>query len=244
VLRAADTATFCRLQVFAGLRPRSATPRWLLVATCLALGLLSPPVAAGQEGDFQSELRTVRPGVPGLELEVLGGDERLKLRNRTGRTVVVEGYDKEPYLRFGRNGKVEQNRFSPATYLNKSRYEEQEVPLEAIPENEPDWKRIAAGGAYSWFDHRIHFTTRRPPPKDGERRKIFDWTVPLSVDGQRVQALGTFSWEPTSDGFPVWLAVLLAALALLTVAALVLWRRRPHPAGAGKPEEEPGREAW
>jgi hypothetical protein len=218
--------------------------RCALAAACLLFGLLPQPAAA-EEGEFRSELRTVRPSVPGLELAVIGGDERLKLRNRSGHTVVVEGYDGEPYLRFRRDGRVEQNRFSPATYLNESRYEEQEVPLEAIPENRPRWKVIAENGSYSWFDHRIHFTERRPPPTGGEGRKIFDGTVPLSVDGRRVQALGSFFWEPASGGFPGWLAGVLSVLAVLAVATLVvLWRRRARPEGLMKPEKEPAREAW
>jgi hypothetical protein len=195
------------------------------------------------KGSYQSRVETLSPKVPGIEVSVLGGDEKLALRNATRQTVVVEGYDKEPYLRFRPDGAVERNKRSPATYINQSRSGGGEVPLEAIPENAPRWQVVAHDGSYAWFDHRIHFTTTRPPP-EGEG-KIFDWSVPLTVDGRRANVVGALFWESgSSGGFPGWLVGLLVALAALGVAALAaLRRRRARPEALPRPDD-PAREVW
>jgi hypothetical protein len=215
------------------------------ILACLLFGLLPLPAAAA-DGDFQSRVRAIRPSVRGLELSVIGGDEQLKLRNETGRTVIVEGYDREPYLRFKQDGTVERNRRSPATYINQSRSGGQQVPLEAIPENAPQWEVVARGGSYTWYDHRIHFTKTRPPPAGDGQTKIFDWTVPMRVDGRRVKARGSLFWESASSGgFPWWLAAVLAALAVLAGAGFAFVRhRRARPEGPAKPEQQPAGEAW
>jgi MYXO-CTERM domain-containing protein len=226
--------------------------RHWIVLLCLALGfLLVTPASGAAEGKFESRVRVLRPSVPGLGLKVVEDYKRLELENKTGGTVIVEGYDDEPYLRFRSNGVVERNALSPATYLNVDRFGAQDVPPQAKRGARPSWRTVADEGRYAWFDHRIHLTVKSVPRelRNAKRpKKVFDWEVPLTADGRPVQALGTLSWDPSSsssdDGFPFWIAVALGALALVGIAALALLRRRrPRPAAATE-DEKPAREAW
>src|SRR6266511_1367773 len=168
----------------------------------LTLGLLVFPSAAIADGKFDSRVRALRPSVPGLELKVIEGSKRLQLVNKTGATVIVKGYDDEPYLRFRSNGVVERNALSPATYLNVDRFGLQDVPPRAKAGARPSWKKVADNGTYTWFDHRIHLTVKAVPRelRNVKRpKKIFDWQVPLTAGGRPVQALGTLVWDPSSS---------------------------------------------
>jgi hypothetical protein len=212
--------------------------------------LVAPAVAGAAEYEnFRSEVKSISPAVDGLELEVVRGDEALQLRNETGKTVVVEGYDGEPYLRFKPDGTVEANRRSAATYINVDRFGQREVPENTLPGAKPVWKAIGDGGEHTWFDHRIHLTAKRPPAKftrQQEVTKIFNWLVPMTVDGRTARATGELFWDPTdssdsSGGFPVWLAILIG-LGVVAVAALLLVRRSRRPP---RPSDgEPAKEAW
>ena len=62
-------------------------------------------------------------------MEVLQGDDQLHLRNDTGRELLIEGYEGEPYLRFDADAGVFRNANSPATYLNEERYGGAPVPV-------------------------------------------------------------------------------------------------------------------
>jgi hypothetical protein len=211
---------------------------------------LAPSASADDYANFRSDVKSLSPSVAGLNLEVVRGDEGLRLTNKTGKTVVVEGYDGEQYLRFDPDGTIEANQRSAATYINVDRFGLQEVPSDALPGAKPVWKRIGSGGTHTWFDHRIHLTAKRPPARFTRQKKvtkIFNWKVPMSVGGQRVVATGTLVWDPSgssdssSGGFPVWLGIVIALIVLGGAAFLLVRRGRRSPAAAGK---EPAKEAW
>jgi hypothetical protein len=211
---------------------------------------LVPVASADEYANFRSDVQSLNPAVSGLTLEVVRGDEGLRLTNKTGKTVIVEGYDGEQYLRFNPDGTVEANQRSAATYINVDRFGLQEVPDNALPGAKPVWKRIGSGGTHTWFDHRIHLTAKRPPARFTRQTKvtkIFNWRVPMTVGGQRVAAIGSLVWDPnassdeTSGGFPVWLGILIALIVLGGGALLLVRRGRRSPATGGK---EPAKEAW
>jgi hypothetical protein len=211
---------------------------------------LAPALASGAAyEDFRSEVTAVKPAVSGLELKVVRGDEGLQLTNKSGSTVVVKGYDGEDYLRFRTDGTVEANQKSAATYINVDRFGLQEVPDDALPGAKPVWKRVGEGGTYTWFDHRIHLTAKRPPARftrQKELTKVFDWKVPMTVNGSPARATGSLFWDPnassgsSSGGFPVWLGILIALV--LGVAVLLLVRRARQ--RSTRPTDKPAGEAW
>lgn len=209
----------------------------------------------GKGGRFESEVRAIVPAVNGLEAKVIDGDQFLQITNGSGKTVVVKGYDNEPYLRFLPDKTVDRNAVAPATYLNADRQGLTPIPKSAKPKAPPEWRRIASDGRYRWFDHRIHITTKGTPKElrnVTEKKKVFNWTVPMLVNGEPVRATGTLFFDPASDsggGFPVWAGIVigLAVLVLLALAATMRRRRRPAPAGtppAARPSREKDDEAW
>jgi hypothetical protein len=176
--------------------------------------------------DYRSTVDAIEPATDGVRAEIVGGDAFLELTVDEGHEVVVEGYQGEPYLRFRRDGTVERNRRSPATYVNESRDGVVDLPdgidADTAETAEPDWDPVADGGTYAWHDHRVHWMGGERPvgaePGDWTR----SWTVDVVVDGTETRITGTLALVDGVSPLP-W-----AALALVGAAATALFGgRRP-----------------
>ena len=208
--------------------------RHISTATLLALtfvGMLAPSALAhGGNPNFRSEFHAVRPAVPGLQVQVLNYDDRLLLINRTGKTVLVRGYEREPYARLRADGTVEVNKRSPSYYLNEERYGGTPVPASASPQAPPQWSQVSKTGRFEMHDHRIHWMSKGATPpqvtdKD-KRTKVFDWRVPIQVGPRHAALAGSLFWAPSSGGgVPTGAIVALVALVLITLALFVASRR-------------------
>jgi hypothetical protein len=227
------------------------------------LSLLAPAFAYGKveptPKNYETKLDAIKPDVQGLEVTTEGGDRYLVVKNDTGKTVSIAGYDDEPYLRFLPTGEVQANTNSPATYLNRIRFGTPEsitIPRSALASTKVKWQKVSGNGSYKWFDHRIHWMEKDPPPvvKDlSKRTKIFDWQVPAKAGTSPVTLAGTLTWVPTaasSDGGlsgGAIAAIVAGVLALLVLGGLLLQRRRRQAedeAGPGAEHERPVKEAW
>jgi hypothetical protein len=234
---------------------------WAVAVLAVLLAVFAGPAPATAKGaKIVSEFQGTRPAVSGLDLQVVGGDKFLLLRNGTGKQVIVKGYEDEPYLRFLPTRVVEVNTHAPSKYANEDRYALTPLPAQADSSARPKWQVISRDGSYRWFDHRIHSMEKGTPPQvkdENVRTKIFNWAVPMSVAGARVNAVGRLEWVPEdSSGSSTGLIVALAAAVILLLAALafaITRRRRPRPAPAtgAPPAEDPDRsrreavdEAW
>lgn len=202
------------------------TRRLLLLGAIAAL-VASPPAAGNGDGrarGYTSTVAAVRPASAGIELSVLLGDDRLLLRNESGETVVIFGYEGEPYLRFEADG-VWRNARSPATYLNEDRYAQVRLPAEADAEAEPRWEKVAARPVWDWHDHRIHWMSTIDPPRvrtaPEEEHHVFDWEVPGTVGGEPLVIAGSLDYAPPDTGAPRW-PFLVAPLAGLGVAGVLM----------------------
>jgi hypothetical protein len=221
----------------------------LLGCLWLCVAALAPGASIAADGArLVSEVRAITPAVEGVDAEVVGGDYQLLLTNRSRETVIVKGYDGESYLRFLPDGEVQVNDNSAARYVNADRLGQTSIPEDITPQSPVKWRRVATGGSYRWIDHRIHLTERGTPPQvkdENKRTKIFDWRVPLKVNGRPSRVAGTLTWTPkSSSGSSGDLIIALAALALaLAVFVLAVWRRRRRAAGAA-PREKAPKEAW
>jgi hypothetical protein len=223
----------------------------VLAATLLAAAAVPAGAHLGNPS-YRSVVRGLAPSIPGLQVQVVGYDDHLELTNRTGRAVVVYGYQREPYARVLADGTVQVNDRSPAEYLNEDRFGTTPVPASAKPSAPPHWRTLDRTGRFSWHDHRMHWMAQRRPSQvtDASRKtKIFDYRIPLRVAGQAGAIDGTLYWVGTAGpGFPVAAVVSLVVLVLLAVGAVALVRRRRAAEGddgAGTPREQPpAKEAW
>ena len=220
---------------------------WGAVVVSAALLGVAAPAAPAHQGNpnFRSEVRALTPALGGIDAQVVNYDDSIELRNRSGKTVVVEGYRGEPYVRIAGDGTVAVNHRAPTFYLNDDRFAEGvSVPADATPKATPDWQTVDRTGRYAWHDHRIHWMAHTLPPqvKDkGEHTKVFDWKVPMTVGGRPATIAGTLTWVgKQGGGFPVGAGIAFVAVALggLLLVAVVRRRRgRPEPAA-------PAKEAW
>jgi hypothetical protein len=220
--------------------------RLRLVAVLSALfALAAAPAALAHQGNpnYRSVIDRVSPKVSGLRLQVLNLDDRLELQNTSGKTVVVKGYQGEPYARILGNGTVQVNHNSPAFYLNDDRFAAVKVPANAKPGATPDWQVVDRAGRFQWHDHRIHWMSTVPPKQvtdTSKRTKVFDWTVPVQVGSTKGSVTGTLFWAGSGGGgAPVGAFAGLGAIALLGLGAVMAVRRRRSdgaPVGAAEVE--------
>jgi hypothetical protein len=199
-------------------------------AALLALLAAAPAFAHQGNPNYRSVIHGVTPAEPGLKLQVLNFDDRLQIDNRTGKTVLVRGYQNEPYLRLLGDGTVQVNRNSPAYYLNNDRTSTGKVPAAAKPGATPSWQVVDRAGSYQWHDHRIHWMSAIPPKQvtdKSKRTKVFDWKVPVQVGSTKGSVDGTLFWAgAVGGGAPVGAIAGLGAIALLGLGAVVVVRRR------------------
>ncbi|HEX5609790.1 MAG TPA: hypothetical protein VFX45_06840 [Solirubrobacterales bacterium] len=223
--------------------------RWAaLAATTTLLCLLTASAAQGHGGSssYRSEIDSVTPSVPGVSFEVLNYDADMELVDQDGHEVVIYGYKGEPYARILPDGTVQTNQRSPATYLNVDRYAEAPVPPSADAEAAPVWKTVGDSGTFSWHDHRMHYMATATPPQvkdESKRTKVFDYEIPVRIDGRMGAIDGTLFWVGPDEGSKLTTFIVGAVFLVLLGAPFLIDRRRRQRREAGE-EEPPSKEAW
>jgi hypothetical protein len=204
-----------------------------LLGTALAALVVCAAAAAHGGGGalgFSSTVTQISPAAEGLSVTVIDYDDRLQLRNNTGKSLVILGYEGEPYLSF-RKGGVYHNLHSPATYLNDDRFGRVALPQHADPKKPPEWEQVAAHEEYDWHDHRIHWMSTTLPHKvraaKDKPHHVFNWIIPARLDGQHLVIAGTLDYQPPpADRIPKPLIVLLALIIICGGSAVWLKQRR------------------
>jgi len=191
-----------------------------LLASAVLVAHPSPASAHGVGGREPSNLRNEivgLEGVPaGVAVRLVELDTKLELRNTSGTTVVVLGYDGEPYLQVGPDGVFENTR-SPARFVNRTLDPPGEVPAGYDAAAPPEWRRMSTSTAVRWHDHRAHWMG------DDEPDARTPWTVPLLVDGARGEIRGAFETVAAPPWWP-WPVVAVALALVVAVAARRKWR--------------------
>ncbi|HEY2335726.1 MAG TPA: hypothetical protein VGH58_12065 [Solirubrobacterales bacterium] len=220
-----------------------------LAAAMLAAGPNALALAGLQS--YRSTIERVTPRTPGISAQVRESDDFIVLSDRGGHEATVYGYEGEPYARILDNGTVQVNRRSPAAYLDTGFSPTGPVPAKADPKAPPQWRTRSHDGSFAWFDHRTHYLSAGVPPQvtDASRKtKVFDYEVPLRIDGHRGAIHGTLFWAGSAPG-PSKLRIAIAGLVVLFAGgALVLVTRHRRRGGKGggpsAREREPAAEAW
>jgi hypothetical protein len=204
----------------------------LLAALALSLATARPASAdPAKPTNDESKVLSLQPSTDAVSLRVVGGDGFLELHVRRGHEATVEGYGGEPWLRVLRDGTVEENTRSPATYLDANRYARDiTVPPDADTKAPPQWKTVGHDGHWVWHDHRIHWMNPgvAPPMMPGsDQVRMGDrddgrWVVPMHVDGQPVAVIGELIRHPAPG--PGLSVLLIGGLALAGFAASYLLR--------------------
>ena len=221
--------------------------RLAALAAVTALLACAAPVlpAAAHEGNpnFESVVHGLERPVEGVSISVLNYDDSLELVNRSGKDLLLYGYEDEPYARLLADGTVETNANSPSVYLNDDRFAEASVPGRADPEAPPQWTPVSDDGRFVWHDHRMHWMARSTPPQvkdEGRRTKVFDYRIPMRVGGEPDAIEGTLWWVGPADSSKLPFLLAGGALLLLGGAAVLAIRSRRE----GDPGERDEKEAW
>ncbi len=226
----------------------------LAAATALLTAALAAPASAHEGNpDYRSVIDRVMPNVPGVTFRVLSYDSYFQLLDRHGHEVVIYGYEREPYARVRKDGTVQVNERSPALYLNQTYFPTAKLPSIANPMAPPKWKTVDDSGTFVWHDHRMHYQSTTAPPQvtDPSRKsKVFDYTIPLRIDGRKGAIDGTLYWVGPADTSK--LPFILIGIAVVLVGGALVWwvrRRRGEEDGEHGGEvpsggDEPAKEAW
>jgi hypothetical protein len=176
--------------------------------------------------NYSSTVRGIDPASDAVRAKVVGGDSFLQITVDRGHTVTVLGYDGEPYLRIDTDGTVAENTRSPAVVLNEARYGRVATDDTSDATAAPVWRTVGHGGTYAWHDHRIHWmsSVADPPQLAGASAgKVFDWTVPVLVDGAAATVRGDLVLLEAPSIVPT---VVIGVVALAAFGIVMRrWRR-------------------
>jgi hypothetical protein len=187
-----------------------------LVAVLAAASATAGPAAAhGPVAPVASSyVATVGVLPPGLQANVVDGDQRMWLKTPASTTVVVLDYRGAPYLRFFRWG-VEVNQNSAMYYLNLTPVAAT-PPTNLSPTTPPHWQQVTGAHAYSWHDGRLHALATVALAPD--TRYVGRWSIPIRLDGRSATLSGGV-WH-AADPSLVWFWPIVVVLA----CALAVWR--------------------
>jgi hypothetical protein len=165
----------------------------------LALGGAAPGAHAHETPvDVVTLVEEVAPLTEGLTVQVASSvTTQLVLENATGEVVEVLDDDGRAFLRLDGN-RVEANLDVADWYRSNDPFGQADVPAAAIDDRIADnWREVATGPAWGWFDHRLHDGTTTAAAESATADAVIDrWVVPLRVGGRAVEVRGVVAFRP------------------------------------------------
>lgn len=201
----------------------------------LFIAALCWPAGAGAHGEphlYESIVQGIQPptAAAGIEVRMIDFDSQVELTNRSDETVIVEGYEGEPYLRIDANGSVFLNAKSPSMAPSNDRMGKTEPTGDEDAKATPNWIRVAHDGSFRWFDRRTQYRKAGVPKvvtDEAARTLVWRWQIPMSVGDQAATINGELFWlgrRPFPTG--VLLVILLATAGCGLFGAWALRRMR------------------
>lgn len=180
-----------------------------VLAAAALLAFLGTAPARAHDGrhDFESLIAGISPLTlaTGIEVRVLDYDGQLELVNASGKTVIVEGYEGEPYAKVESGGPVYLNVRSPSLAPSNDRWGQTAPSGNEDAAAAPRWVQVASDGRLAWFDRRSHYRGAGTPPAVidiSERQKLWDYRIPLTVGAEAATIEGALFWAGRRP-FPV-----------------------------------------
>lgn len=203
----------------------------MAAATALALGAAAMPGEARGHGEphlYESVIEGTRPAAAarGVEVRIIDHDSQVKLTNRSGKTVVIEGYEGEPYVRLDRDGRVFLNARSPSMAPSNDRLGRTAPTGREDADARPNWIRVGDGGSFTWFDRRTHYRRKGLPSvvtDESERTLLWRWRIPFTVGKASARVEGSLFWlgrRPFPTGLFLFLLLSTAGGALFGAWAI------------------------
>jgi hypothetical protein len=193
-----------------------------LVVAVLVISAAFPSLASAHVGRTlpvaTSFTARITGPVPGLQANVVDGDQTLWLQAPAAALVLVPGTLGEPLLRFDGRGVWLNVRSATA---QSDRIDRFDLRPSADPHARPVWHRVTDGHAYGWHEHRLHALE---PLAWGRTSAgaVGPWSVPVVVDGRRFRLHGVLEYRPPGRTW-AWIG---AAAILAAVTAGVATRSR------------------
>jgi hypothetical protein len=215
---------------------RAARAVWVVAVLPLLVTAGASPAAAHGTGTNQTEVTSIRPRVPGLQVTVTKDGSWVSLTNTGSAPVLVLGYEGEPYLRVDPTGSWRNARSSTALLAESATHGN---PAETVTVDQaPHWVRLSTRPTVGFHDLRVPTTsTGRHLGSSSAPRVITSWSLPMRVGHQDVTVRGTLSWRPTPapKGWIILLSV--ASLAFFALLGMAMRheknQQRQWPNGAG-----------
>jgi hypothetical protein len=180
----------------------------LLSVAGVALATPSAALAHSRASTLALDVRLEIPSRPGIHVEVIDGNRRLRLEVDPPHSLVVRGLLGEPFLRFGSDG-VWADLRSPTTAADRI----------ASSRHGSGWIRLRRGHSFTWHDHRL------APPRGLPAGATAPFSLPVFVDGRPTTIEGAFTSVPRPAWWS-WLAGAGVALAAIVALARRSSRRR------------------
>lgn len=169
-----------------------------LLGAAVAGGLLrtAPAVAHEEVPGAATVFDRADPALPAtVEVNVVrSAADELQITNRSPEDLEVLADTGEAFVRIGPSGTFA-NLASPTWYAVQLPEPTAAAPppgVAAGASTPPRWEKVRDGGAYGWFDHRLHPAPIVAPPaaEPGVPLRLDEWRVPVRLGGRPVDLLG------------------------------------------------------